>query len=169
MTAGKHKNKYRKEKQIDSSVSLSILAMSISLALSPDRGCSPTSASQVRASGVVPTSQNRNMRSAYSFFWSRKMSLNVRVFIFGGLALTSENAEFDLATHGICRMCTRPWGRCGLLDHSNCMERCVRIIIVFGLQSSVRLSCTKSKIENGALKDQYVVEVIRASDNRVES
>ena len=58
------KAKYRKEKQTDSSVPLSILAMLISLALSPDRGCSARPAGQAWVSGVIAMSQNRNMRSA---------------------------------------------------------------------------------------------------------
>ena len=40
------KTKHRKEKQTDSSSLLSTLAMLISLALSPDRGCSATPADQ---------------------------------------------------------------------------------------------------------------------------
>ena len=60
------KDEYRKEQQTDSYAPLSILAMSISLALSPDCGRSARSASHARASGVIAKSQNRNMRSAYT-------------------------------------------------------------------------------------------------------
>ena len=62
--------------------------MSISLALSPDHGHSARPAGQILASGVIATSQNRNMQSAYTefpFYWPRKiqkMSLNVMVSIF---------------------------------------------------------------------------------------
>ena len=55
-----------REKQTDTSAPLSILAMLISLALSPDCGCSATLAGQARASGVIPTSQNHNTRNAYT-------------------------------------------------------------------------------------------------------
>ena len=60
------KAKYRKEKQTDSSAMLSILAMSILLALSPDRGRSARPAGQAWVSGMIATSQNRNMRNAYT-------------------------------------------------------------------------------------------------------
>ena len=60
------KTKYRKEKQTDSSVLLSILAMSISLPLSPDRRHSATPAGQAWVSGMIPMSQKCNARSVYT-------------------------------------------------------------------------------------------------------
>ena len=74
------KAKYRKEKQTDFSAPLSILTMLISLALSPDRRRSARPAGQARASGVIVTSQNRNMRSAYTdipIFLAQKNTKNV--------------------------------------------------------------------------------------------
>ena len=74
------KTKIWKEKQTDSSAPLSILAMSILLPLSPDRGHSATLASQARGSGVIATSQNRNTRSAYTdipIFLAQKNTKNV--------------------------------------------------------------------------------------------
>ena len=74
------KAKYRKKKQTGSFASLSILAMLISLALSPNRGRSARSAGQAWASGVIATSQNRNMRSAYTdvpIFLAQKNTKNV--------------------------------------------------------------------------------------------
>ena len=59
------KTKYQKKKQTDTSAPLTILAMSISLALLPNRGRSATSAGQAWVSGMIPTSQNHNTRSAY--------------------------------------------------------------------------------------------------------
>ena len=70
------KTKYRKEKQTNSSVSLSILTMLNLLALSPDR----TLASQARVSGVIPMSQNHNTQSAYTdilIFLAQKNTENV--------------------------------------------------------------------------------------------
>ena len=67
------KTKYGKEQQTASSAPLSILAMSISLAISPPAG-------QARVSGVIPTSQNRNTRSAYTdvpIFLAQKNTKNV--------------------------------------------------------------------------------------------
>ena len=51
---------------MDSSAPLSILMMSISLALSRDCGRSARPAGQVWASGVIATSQNCKMQSAYT-------------------------------------------------------------------------------------------------------
>ena len=77
--------KYQKEKQTDSSVPLSILTMSILLALSPDRGCSARPAYQAWVSGVIATSQNHNMRSAYTdvpIFLAQKNTKNVTKHLF---------------------------------------------------------------------------------------
>ena len=74
------KTKTWKEKQTDSSAPLSVLTMSILLALSPDRGRSATSAGQARGSGVIAMLQNRNTRSAYtdiSIFLAQKNTKNV--------------------------------------------------------------------------------------------
>ena len=74
------KAKYQKGKQTDSYVPLSILATLISLAPSPDRGCSARPAGQARVSGVIATSQNHNMQSAYTdvpIFLSQKNTKNV--------------------------------------------------------------------------------------------
>ena len=89
MMAGKHKNetKYRKEKQTDASAPLSILVMSILLALSPDRECSTISASQ---SGTVKwhdpdVTKPQYAERVHRFSWPRKYkktSLNVTVSIF---------------------------------------------------------------------------------------
>ena len=72
------KTKYWKEKQTDSSAPVSILA---TLAFSPNHhGRSATSAGQALVSGVIPTSQNYNARSAYtdvSFFLAQKNTKNV--------------------------------------------------------------------------------------------
>ena len=82
------KAKYQKEEQTDSSAPLSILAMSISLALSPDCGHSATPAGQAWVSGVILTSQNRNTWSTYTdipiflALKSTKTSLNVTVSVF---------------------------------------------------------------------------------------
>ena len=59
------KTKYRKEKQTHASALLSILVMSILLALLPNRGCSAIPAGQAQVSGVILTSQNHNTQSAY--------------------------------------------------------------------------------------------------------
>ena len=71
------KAKYRKEKQTESFAPLSILAMSISLALSPYRRWP---AGQAQGSGMIATSQRRNMRSAYTnvpIFLALKNTKNV--------------------------------------------------------------------------------------------
>ena len=82
------KTNIRKEKQTNCSALFSILAMSILLALSPDRGRSATSTCQAWGSGVIATSQNRNTRSAYTdvpIFLAQKniyKKRHVMVFIF---------------------------------------------------------------------------------------
>ena len=76
------KAKYRKVKQTDTSVPLSILAMSISLALSTDHGCSARPAGQAWVSGVIMMPQNHNVQNAYTdvpIFLAQK---NVTVSIF---------------------------------------------------------------------------------------
>ena len=78
------KAKYRKEKQTDSSVPLSILAMSILLVLSLDRGCSARPAGQARVSGVIATSQNRNMRWRWKLlaFLAQELSISIDFNVF---------------------------------------------------------------------------------------
>ena len=74
------KAKYQKEKQNDTSAPLGILTMSISLAPSPDRERSARPAIQAWASGMIATSQNHNMRSAYMdvpIFLAQKNTKNV--------------------------------------------------------------------------------------------
>ena len=76
------KAKYRKEKQTNFSALLSILTMSISLALSTNHGRTRSArpASQARVSGVIATSQNRNMRSTCTdvpIFLAQKNTKNV--------------------------------------------------------------------------------------------
>ena len=86
MMAGKFRNelqkaKYRKEKQTDSSAPPSIAKTSILLAHLPDRGHSATPAGQTRASGMMTTSQNRNMWSAYTdvpIFLAQKNTITKR-------------------------------------------------------------------------------------------
>ena len=71
------KTKYLKEKQIDSSALLSILAMLNSLALSPNHGRSATPAGQAHVSGVMLMSHNFNTRSMYmdvTIFLAQKKS-----------------------------------------------------------------------------------------------
>ena len=64
MMAGKHKMKakYRKEKQTDTSALLSPHDVDFASSLATIAG----TASQAWASGVIPTSQNHNLRNAYT-------------------------------------------------------------------------------------------------------
>ena len=70
----KMKTKYRKAKQTDTSAPLSILVMSFLLV---DRA-----AGQAWASGMIPTSQNHNTRSAYTDVLTFLAQKNVTVSIF---------------------------------------------------------------------------------------